>query len=89
MVLPATKPSVIQLPEDHFFADSPFNDIHTMGYPLNLDTPGGGFIYEMAGNRIALGFLVALGYENPALDLYDTFLRFKCHPLIRKIIRGG
>lgn len=80
---------VIQLPEDHFFADSPFNDIHTMGYPLNLDTPGGGFIYEMAGNRIALGFLVALGYENPALDLYDTFLRFKCHPLIRKIIRGG
>jgi electron-transferring-flavoprotein dehydrogenase len=55
---------VIQLPEDHCFTDSPFNDIHTMGFPLNLDTPGGGFVYEMAGNRIALGFLVALGYEN-------------------------
>jgi len=80
---------VIQLPEDHCFTDSPFNDIHTMGFPLNLDTPGGGFVYEMAGNRIALGFLVALGYENAALDLYETFMRFKRHPLIRNIIRGG
>ena len=80
---------VIQLPEDHFFSDSPFNDIHTMGFPLGLDTPGGGFVYEMAGNRIALGFLLALGYENPSLDLYDTFMRFKRHPMIQTIIRGG
>jgi electron-transferring-flavoprotein dehydrogenase len=80
---------VIQLPEDHYFTHSDFNDIHTMGYPLDLNTPGGGFVYEMAGNRIALGFLVALGYENPWLDLYDTFMRFKRHPLIRDIIRGG
>jgi len=80
---------VIQLPEDNFFAHSEFNDIHTMGFPLGLDTPGGGFVYEMANNRIALGFLVALGYEDPTLDLYATFMRFKRHPLIQKIIRGG
>ncbi len=80
---------VIQLPEDHFFKGSAFNDIHTLGYPLDLDTPGGGFVYEMAENRIALGFLVALGYENPALDIYDIFLRFKGHPLIQSILRGG
>jgi electron-transferring-flavoprotein dehydrogenase len=80
---------VIQLPEDHFFTDSPFNDIHTMGFPLDLDTPGGGFVYEMAKNRIALGFLVALGYENPSLDLYDTFMRFKRHPMIQKIIKAA
>ncbi|MBC2711101.1 MAG: electron transfer flavoprotein-ubiquinone oxidoreductase [Desulfosarcina sp.] len=80
---------VIQLPENHFFVGSPFNDIHTMGFPLDLNTPGGGFVYEMAENRIALGFLVALGYENPSLDLYDTFMRFKRHPMIQKIIRGG
>jgi electron-transferring-flavoprotein dehydrogenase len=80
---------VIQLPDDHFFSDRPFNDIHTMGFPLGLDTPGGGFVYEMAGNRIALGFLLALGYENPSLDLYDTFMRFKRHPMIQQIIRGG
>lgn len=80
---------VIQLPDDHFFAGSPFNDIHTLGFPLDLNTPGGGFVYEMAENRITLGFLVALGYENPALDLYDTFMRFKGHPLIQSIIKGG
>ena len=80
---------VIQLPEDHYFTGRPFNDIHTMGFPLDLDTPGGGFVYEMAKNRIALGFLVALGYEDPSLDLYDTFLRFKRHPMIQNIIRGG
>ena len=80
---------VIQLPDDHYFTHSPFNDIHTLGFPLDLNTPGGGFVYEMAENRIALGFLVALGYENPALDLYDTFMRFKGHPLIQSIIRGG
>ena len=80
---------VIQLADDHFFSDSPFNDLHTLGYPLDLDTPGGGFVYEMADNRIALGFLVALGYADPALDLYATFMRFKRHPLIREIIRGG
>ncbi|PIE67364.1 MAG: protein EtfO [Deltaproteobacteria bacterium] len=80
---------VIQLPDTHFFTDSPFNDIHTMGYPLDMNTPGGGFIYEMGENRIALGFLVALGYEDPSLDLYETFMRFKQHPLVRKIIRGG
>jgi len=80
---------VIQLPEDNFFTHSEFNDIHTMGFPLDLNTPGGGFVYEMADNRIALGFLVALGYENPSLDLYDIFMRFKRHPLIRKIIQGG
>jgi electron-transferring-flavoprotein dehydrogenase len=47
-----------------------------MGFPLDLNTPGGGFIYEMSDNQIALGFLVALGYENPSLDLYETFLTF-------------
>jgi electron-transferring-flavoprotein dehydrogenase len=80
---------VIQLPEENFFSDSPFNDLHTMGYPLDLATPGGGFVYEMEDNRIALGFLVALGYEDPGLDLYDTFMRFKRHPLIQQIIQGG
>lgn len=80
---------VIQLPDDHFFTDSAFNDVHTMGFPLDLNTPGGGFVYEMADNRIALGFLVALGYEDPSMDLYETFMGFKRHPLIQKIIRGG
>jgi electron-transferring-flavoprotein dehydrogenase len=80
---------VIQLPEDNFFSTSPYNDIHTLGYPLGLDTPGGGFIYEMSGNRVALGFLVGLSYDIPHLDPYDEFIKFKQHPFVANIIKGG
>lgn len=80
---------VIQLPEENFFKKSRENDIHTLGYPLGLDTPGGGFIYEMADNRISIGLLVGLSYEDPMIDLYDEFLRFKSHPFVAKIIEGG
>ncbi|MFW6239824.1 MAG: 4Fe-4S dicluster domain-containing protein [Thermodesulfobacteriota bacterium] len=80
---------VIQLPQEGFFAASPYNDIHLMGYPLGFNTPGGGFIYEMAENRIAIGYLAALCYEHPLLDPYDEFLRFKQHPFVANIIRDG
>ncbi len=80
---------VIQLPDDNFFSSSAFNDIHTMGYPLGLNTPGGGFMYEMADNRVALGFITGLSYDNPLLDPYDEFIKFKHHPLIKTIIANG
>jgi len=80
---------VIQLPGNHFFAHSDFNAIHLMGYPLGFDTPGGGFIYEMAENRIAIGFLTALCYDNPLMDPYEAFLKFKAHPFAADIIKGG
>ncbi len=80
---------VIQLPDVNFFTRSAANDIHTLGYPLDLHTPGGGFIYEMGKNRAAVGFLVGLCYENPLLDPYDVFIRFKRHPFVADLIRGG
>lgn len=80
---------VIQLPEENYFKTSRGNDIHVLGYPLGINAPGGGFIYEMAKNRVAIGYLTALCYENPRLDPYDEFLKFKKHPLIAKIIEGG
>ncbi|MBU0987547.1 MAG: electron transfer flavoprotein-ubiquinone oxidoreductase [Proteobacteria bacterium] len=80
---------VIQLPENNYFTFSRGNDIHTMGYPLGIDTPGGGFIYEMKDNRAALGFLVALCYQDPMLDLYDEFIKFKRHPFVAQIIKDG
>jgi len=80
---------VIQLPDDHYFTRSQANDIHFMGYPLGLYTPGGGFIYEMADNRISLGFLTGLSYDDPFLDPYDMLLEFKQHPFVMDIIRDG
>jgi len=80
---------VIELPEKNYFANSPVNNIHTLGYPLGLDTHGGGFIYEMKDSRLALGLLVGLGYRDPMLDLYEEFIRFKKHPLVCEIITNG
>ena len=80
---------VIQLSENSYFSTSRSNDIHTMGYPLGLDTHGGGFLYEMNDNKVAIGFLVGLGYHNPMLDPYDEFIKFKQHPFVANIIKGG
>ncbi len=81
---------VIQLPEgDTYFSGSKGNDIHMMGYPLGLGTPGGGFIYEMGGNRLSIGYLTALCYDDPQLDPYKMFIRFKRHPFVADIIKGG
>lgn len=80
---------VIQLPEDNYFKQSQGNDIHILGYPLGLNIPGGGFIYEMQDNMAAVGFLAALSYHKPELDIYEEFIRFKQHPFVAKILSGG
>ena len=81
---------VIQLPEgDTYFSSSKGNDIHFMGYPLGLGTPGGGFVYEMRDNRLSIGYLTALCYDDPQLDPYEMFIQFKRHPFVADIIKGG
>lgn len=80
---------VIQLPNNKFFSENVFNDIHTLGYPLGLETHSGGFIYEMKDNRVSIGLVIGLGYRDPAIDIYQEFLRFKRHPFIYGIIGGG
>ncbi len=80
---------VIEIPAGSPFLSSPFTVLHTFGYPLGLDTKGGGFIYRMRENRLALGLVVGLDYEDPMLEPYQEFLRFKKHPFVADIIRGG
>lgn len=80
---------VIQLPENNYFTAGNINDIHTLGYPLGLNIPGGGFIYEIKDNKVAVGFLLGLGYRNPMLDLYDEFIKYKQHPFVADIIKNG
>jgi electron-transferring-flavoprotein dehydrogenase len=80
---------IIEIPESSPFSASNTTVLHSFGYPLGLDTKGGGFIYKMKDNRVALGFVVGLEYENPMLEPYQAFLSFKKHPLIADIIKGG
>lgn len=63
--------------------------IHTMGYPLKSETFGGGFIYGMANNTVSIGFVVGLDYKNPFLDPHNEFQKFKLHPMVSRILKGG
>ena len=63
--------------------------IHSGGWPMQPDTYGGGFLYHLENNQIAIGFVVGLGYSNPHLSPFEEFQRFKTHPEISKFLEGG
>ncbi|HEX9194837.1 MAG TPA: electron transfer flavoprotein-ubiquinone oxidoreductase [Azonexus sp.] len=63
--------------------------VHTGGWPMEPDTYGGGFLYHLENNQVAVGFVVGLGYSNPHLSPYEEFQRYKTHPEIRKFLEGG
>jgi electron-transferring-flavoprotein dehydrogenase len=63
--------------------------IHTAGWPLPADTYGGSFLYHMAHNQVAVGYVVGLGYRNPWLSPFEEFQRYKTHPAIRSTFEGG
>ncbi|HEX9163805.1 MAG TPA: electron transfer flavoprotein-ubiquinone oxidoreductase [Thermoanaerobaculia bacterium] len=75
-----------QLPDDRF---APGTVIHTFGWPLDLDTFGGAFIYGMKDRIVDVGLVVGLDYRNPTLDPHEEFQRFKLHPSVRAILDGG
>lgn len=63
--------------------------LHSAGWPMQADTYGGGFLYHLEDNQVAVGFVVGLGYDNPYLSPYEEFQRYKTHPEIRKFLEGG
>ena len=62
---------------------------HTMGWPLKVDTGGGSFIYHYGEQLLSIGFVVHLDYTNPHLSLFDEFQRFKTHPKMQALLKGG
>lgn len=46
-------------------------------------------MYHMEPDLVQLGLVVGLDYENPYLNPYQEFQRFKTHPEVRKHIEGG
>ncbi|MBU9699063.1 electron transfer flavoprotein-ubiquinone oxidoreductase [Rhodobacteraceae bacterium HSP-20] len=62
---------------------------HTMGWPLGSNAGGGSFIYHLENNQVYVGFVVHLNYENPHLYPYMEFQRFKHHPMVAELLKGG
>lgn len=64
--------------------------VHTAGWPLDESkTLGGGFLYHLEDNQVAVGLITNLSYSNPHLSPYDEFQRYKHHPQIKKHLEGG
>ena len=63
--------------------------VHTAGWPMTDNTFGGGFLYHLEGNKVTLGFVLGLDYENPYISPFEEMQRWKTHPAVRAHITGG
>ena len=63
--------------------------IHTNGWPTNLDTPSGSYLYHGENEEVYLGYVVPLDYKNPYLSPFDEFQTWKTHPSISAYLKGG
>ncbi|CAK5279771.1 unnamed protein product, partial [Mycena citricolor] len=71
-------------PENHV----PGKVVHTIGWPLQSNTYGGGWEYHMADGLVSIGLVVGLDYPNPYLEPYRELQRMKHHPHYRALLGG-
>ena len=62
---------------------------HTFGWPLDMRTGGGSFLYHFGENLVSVGFVVHLNYTNPWLSPFEEFQRLKTHEAISDTFAGG
>ncbi|MGH9899825.1 MAG: 4Fe-4S dicluster domain-containing protein, partial [Pyrinomonadaceae bacterium] len=75
-----------ELPDDRYPAGTV---THTLGYPSDTETYGGGWIYGMQNRILNIGYVTGLDYKDPLIDPHAEFQLFKQHPYICKLLAGG
>ncbi|MES2088749.1 MAG: electron transfer flavoprotein-ubiquinone oxidoreductase [Pseudomonadota bacterium] len=63
--------------------------VHTAGWPMDMQTFGGGFLYHLDDNKVTLGFVMGLDYKNPWLSPFEEMQRWKTHPSIKQHLEGA
>ncbi|MBK8097021.1 MAG: electron transfer flavoprotein-ubiquinone oxidoreductase [Planctomycetes bacterium] len=68
--------------------------VHTMGWPQDSKTFGGGWVYGMGEteggkNLVSVGLVTGLDYRDPSLDPHRLFQQYKLNPKIRAFLQGG
>ncbi|MBW8753746.1 MAG: electron transfer flavoprotein-ubiquinone oxidoreductase [Sphingomonadales bacterium] len=65
--------------------------IHTQGWPTSetAGTNGGGWLYHQANGQVSVGYVTWLNYTNPYLSPFHEMQRFKTHPELARILKGG
>jgi electron-transferring-flavoprotein dehydrogenase len=62
---------------------------HSLGWPLDTKTYGGSFLYHLDQDRVYVGFVVGLDYEDPNFLPFEAFQQFKNHPSVKALLEGG
>ncbi|MCE7962266.1 MAG: electron transfer flavoprotein-ubiquinone oxidoreductase [Acidobacteria bacterium ACB1] len=63
--------------------------VHTLGFPSDTRTYGGGWIYGLKNNMVSIGYVTGLDYEDPMIDPHAEFQKFKTHPMVAGVLSGG
>src|SRR5688572_20554704 len=75
-----------EVPEGNFIEGKV---VHTLGFPSDTDTYGGGWIYGMKNNVISIGYVTGLDYKDPNIDPHLEFQKFKTHPKVAAVLKDG
>lgn len=63
--------------------------IHTMGFPHDPRTYGGGFIYGMQDDLLIVGQVTGLDYADPKTDPHHELQLYKTHPFVAGLLRDA
>ncbi|GAA0213323.1 electron transfer flavoprotein-ubiquinone oxidoreductase [Kangiella japonica] len=64
--------------------------VHTAGWPLSESgSAGGGFLYHIEDNQVAVGLITDLSYSNPHVSPFHEFQRYKHQRVIKQYLEGG
>ena len=63
--------------------------MHTFGYPVDMGTYGGGFVYHTSDSQVMVGYALGLDYRDPSIDAHELFRRFKATKAVQRHIAGG
>ncbi|MGB8226542.1 MAG: electron-transfer flavoprotein:ubiquinone oxidoreductase [Sedimentisphaerales bacterium] len=85
---------IIRVSDEQFSKFTPGRAVHALGYPLW--TPmlgpamfGGGVMYPVSQNHIAVGMIVGLDWKYCDFNPQDALTNFKNHRFVKKFIEGG
>jgi electron-transferring-flavoprotein dehydrogenase len=62
---------------------------HTVGWPVDNATYGGSFLYHLDNDRVYIGYVVGLDYQDPRFFPFEAFQQLKAHPAFKPLLEGG
>ena len=78
---------IIRLPAENKFGAN--HIVHTLGYPLPNNMFGGGTVYSMGENLVAVALIMGLDWKYTNLNPQQELQRFKSHPYIKAMLEKG